>query len=947
MNEMIGGLNAIGERFVEFSFSMLVQSGVLIAVLFTLDLILRKRVRAVFRYYLWILVLVKLMLPTTLTFPTGVGYWVGDKIAAKPVTVMMAGQIEEKNLMGQGPSYVSLENQPASEAPRKAIQPVPIPAVTVVKSTPVTWATVLFLGWALAIIVMVLLMVQRYFFVRGLIAQAGPAEDKLTALFQDCGRQMEMAKLPVIKISPAMVSPAACGLVNPVILMPEFLPSKLTDQEMRGVLIHELAHIRRGDLWVNLFQTILQIAYFYNPLLWLANAMIRRVREQAVDEITLVGILDLKKEKTDIGNVYAQTLVNVAKVATLRPALSLRMIGVVESKSALAGRIKHILTRPIPKTAKLGFLGLAGIFFFGALLLPMACEKGKKKSPLPIEIVNPTSKTTLMNGTTVELVGLSEYPSTGKKWWRPNGTLLETVPSLKQSGGIKIEKDRKGIEIIFKIKGPPGIDYAWRIDQSNGGGSESRDGLLGIIVDLPQPLKSTDIHLGVATKEWKTIGQSEGKGLQSSDGLFFTEAYEKGTHTTINVAHNLKETNYRIIAIDMEGKIHTGGSSSGSNGNMTQSTAQFYKLPLKQIKEFQFQTRPYEWVTFKDVSLEPGEITKAQVETNSGIIPSEKKVGTAKPATPSSNIEHSTSIPIRRQAIEHRTKEKTMGQGPSYITKHIRCPILDFGTDTLFLFDLAQEKIYEIKSNLKKRTWNENQDLFFQQIIQKNNGDFLFHDKNGITMIRSARIAILHCKTIQDAAQIGPIPLAAYIRAVDTEHKLKIPMFRERHIEPGEIYAVLTGKGLVALIQIVHYDTPKREMEIAYLTLGSIDMEKPPKTAWLTNEAAIYAAETWLNLVDEGKYSESWNRAANFFQKAVPLANWETAIKGVRPALGKVLSRKFLSNEYTTSLPGAPDGEYVVIQFQMSFENKKAAVETITPMKEKDGTWKVAGYYIK
>jgi hypothetical protein len=50
---------------------------------------------------------------------------------------------------------------------------------------------------------------------------------------------------------------------------------------------------------------------------------------------------------------------------------------------------------------------------------------------------------------------------------------------------------------------------------------------------------------------------------------------------------------------------------------------------------------------------------------------------------------------------------------------------------------------------------------------------------------------------------------------------------------------------------------------------------------------------------------------------------------------------------YKTSLPGAPDGEYVIIQFETSFENKKIAIETVTPMMDKDGNWRVSGYYIK
>ncbi len=53
------------------------------------------------------------------------------------------------------------------------------------------------------------------------------------------------------------------------------------------------------------------------------------------------------------------------------------------------------------------------------------------------------------------------------------------------------------------------------------------------------------------------------------------------------------------------------------------------------------------------------------------------------------------------------------------------------------------------------------------------------------------------------------------------------------------------------------------------------------------------------------------------------------------------------SKQYATSLPGAPDGQYVVIQYKTAFENKKAGVETITPMLDKDKKWRVSGYFIK
>ena len=74
---------------------------------------------------------------------------------------------------------------------------------------------------------------------------------------------------------------------------------------------------------------------------------------------------------------------------------------------------------------------------------------------------------------------------------------------------------------------------------------------------------------------------------------------------------------------------------------------------------------------------------------------------------------------------------------------------------------------------------------------------------------------------------------------------------------------------------------------------------------------------------------------------------WAESLQGVRKPLGKVLSRTLKSAQPTKAVPGAPDGHYVVMQFDTRFENKQAAVETVTFLQEKDGTWKAAGYYIK
>ncbi len=110
---------------------------------------------------------------------------------------------------------------------------------------------------------------------------------------------------------------------------------------------------------------------------------------------------------------------------------------------------------------------------------------------------------------------------------------------------------------------------------------------------------------------------------------------------------------------------------------------------------------------------------------------------------------------------------------------------------------------------------------------------------------------------------------------------------------------------------------------------------------------AVASADAWLKLVDGGKYAESWETAAELFKAAGEKEQWSKSLTAVRMPLGKVLQRKLKSKQFMTSLPGAPDGKYVVIQYDTSFENKNAAVETVTPMLDKDGKWRVSGYYIR
>jgi hypothetical protein len=129
---------------------------------------------------------------------------------------------------------------------------------------------------------------------------------------------------------------------------------------------------------------------------------------------------------------------------------------------------------------------------------------------------------------------------------------------------------------------------------------------------------------------------------------------------------------------------------------------------------------------------------------------------------------------------------------------------------------------------------------------------------------------------------------------------------------------------------------------VAFLSLTSFAMSAESR-----EDAAEAAASTWLKLVDTGHYDDSWDAASAYFRHKVPKSKWRAAVLGARGPLGSLKSRMLKSATFKKTLPGAPDGEYVIVQFASSFENKASAIETVTPMKDPDGTWRVSGYYIQ
>jgi beta-lactamase regulating signal transducer with metallopeptidase domain len=345
MNAFIATLNRFGGNALHFAWPMLWQSSVLIAVLFVADFALRRHVRAAVRYALWLVLLVKLLLPPSLALPTSAAWWLFPSAASrKPQTTRF------------------VVHYGADTTPSLPLQPTP--AFIPPPQSPMSAAAWTILAWSAISAGLLVWLMARWRQVVCDVKRATPVPAWLSKLFVEAKDSSGLRRNVRLRLTDQAMSPAVCGLFRPVILLPQSLVQKLPLAQLRAVLLHELTHLRRGDVWMNCAQALIQIGYWWHPLLWLANARIRRVREEAVDDAVMLTL-------RDDAETYAPTLLEVAKLAFNRPLASLGWVGILESRSALRQRIERLVNFRAPRKAGLTLVSLCGICIFSATALPM------------------------------------------------------------------------------------------------------------------------------------------------------------------------------------------------------------------------------------------------------------------------------------------------------------------------------------------------------------------------------------------------------------------------------------------------------------------------------------------------------------------------------------------------------------------------------------------------
>jgi beta-lactamase regulating signal transducer with metallopeptidase domain len=329
MDWLITQINRAGEVYIDLALPILLTSVVLTGVILLVEAVLRAGVRASLRYWLVTCVLAYLVLTPLLLLSPPSTHWLagstalaeGASDAPHRVTVPDPTPAPARHTRAspRDPSRAGLPSAPLSQSATEETQTTR--TGTGEPFYRLTWQGTLFLLWLTGAAIMGGVLLRRALTACKGIDNALAANHLMNDILVYCRHRMGIHEPIRLRISPAGTTPVVCGLINPVIVVPRNLAPTLGSRHLRDVLFHELAHVKRHDLWVNLAQNILQVLYFYNPLLLVVNAAIRRLREEAADETVVDTIGD--KDHT-----YAQRLADVETITFKYPPSSLHLIGV-------------------------------------------------------------------------------------------------------------------------------------------------------------------------------------------------------------------------------------------------------------------------------------------------------------------------------------------------------------------------------------------------------------------------------------------------------------------------------------------------------------------------------------------------------------------------------------------------------------------------------------------
>jgi beta-lactamase regulating signal transducer with metallopeptidase domain len=350
-------MNAVSDfarRWLDWSMAATWQLALLVAIVAALTLLLRNASPRL-RYGLWTLVLLKALLPPSLTAFWGVGAW-----GVAPVTELADISAPGELATAETPA----DSTATADSAAAAMSSVSSTEQTTVSDLP-SLPTALLFTWAAGCLALWLAVAWRYRRLQRRIRtlrliDEGSARIEMERLAQ----RLDLRTTPELYATDEAASPMLVGVLAPKIILPEQLLGRLSRDELAMILAHELIHWRRRDTWVGWLQVFVQGVFWFHPLVWWANARIRHERECACDETVL-------REARCDRDGYGETILRTLTAARGRSLAMGSMVGVFERGSRLQLRLEEIMSFD-PTKRRFGWLSRVALVAAALALLPMA-----------------------------------------------------------------------------------------------------------------------------------------------------------------------------------------------------------------------------------------------------------------------------------------------------------------------------------------------------------------------------------------------------------------------------------------------------------------------------------------------------------------------------------------------------------------------------------------------
>jgi len=297
---------------VMMTFGHSMWQGLLIALAAVLAVRLYGRQRAELRYWTYISALALLVacLPAT--------YLVIEETAAFQPPSSIANEWANPGATGSDAVAFGPQGSKASDVNVRHSNVGPQPGGTpqLTGAAEIPWRNLAGLftcAYLFGVLLMLARLVVSLFRARSVCQHTLPVESSaIIGQFDELVREMGLRIAPTLALSRRIVAPAVVGFIRPTVLLPISLATALSPNELSSLLAHELAHIRRHDQWVNLFQRFAEAVLFFHPAVWFLSRWASTEREFCCDDIAVTR---------GLGSIrYAELLIRLAEVRCRLPS---------------------------------------------------------------------------------------------------------------------------------------------------------------------------------------------------------------------------------------------------------------------------------------------------------------------------------------------------------------------------------------------------------------------------------------------------------------------------------------------------------------------------------------------------------------------------------------------------------------------------------------------------